>query len=201
LWGVSCCYKNILWFFTNFKYLQVILTCYKSPTNFYHIMLYQVHLAWVAFKLTTFVVIGTDCTGSYKSNKHKIMTTTAPQHNTTLQITYDFEPATTLLELSPLNFFFLFKPTNYFSYDIITYYNSVQFKFDFDLNDSYCSRVMFLEHVKNSKILNKNYLEDLVCYSCVVLFLLIKIQMNFIFLRWCRIPLHWIEFKDDVCWF
>ena len=110
MWGVSCCYKNILWFFTNFKYLQVILTCYKSPTNFYHIMLYQVHLAWVAFKLTTFVVIGTDCTGSYKSNKHKIMTTTAPQHNTTLQITYDFEPATTLLELSPLNFFFYLNP-------------------------------------------------------------------------------------------
>ena len=27
----------------------------------YHIMLYQVHLPWVVFELTTLVVIGTDC--------------------------------------------------------------------------------------------------------------------------------------------
>jgi hypothetical protein len=30
------------------------------------------------FELTTLVVIGTDCTGSYKSNYYMIMTTTAP---------------------------------------------------------------------------------------------------------------------------
>ena len=30
----------------------------------YHIMLYRVHLAWVVFKLTTLVVLGTDCIGS-----------------------------------------------------------------------------------------------------------------------------------------
>ena len=30
----------------------------------YHIMLYQIHLAWVGFDLTTLVVTGTDCTGS-----------------------------------------------------------------------------------------------------------------------------------------
>ena len=41
-------------------------------------MLYRVHLAWAGFKLTTLVVIGTDCTGSCKSNYHLIMTTTAP---------------------------------------------------------------------------------------------------------------------------
>jgi len=29
--------------------------------SLYHIMLYQVHLAWVGFELTTFVVIGTGC--------------------------------------------------------------------------------------------------------------------------------------------
>ena len=29
-----------------------------------HIMLYQVHLAWVGLELTT-LVMGTDCTGSY----------------------------------------------------------------------------------------------------------------------------------------
>ena len=42
----------------------------------YHIMLYRVHLAWVGFELTT--LIGTDCTGSYISNYHTIMTMTAP---------------------------------------------------------------------------------------------------------------------------
>ena len=34
----------------------------------YHIMLYQVHLSWVGFELTTLAVIGTDCISSYKSN-------------------------------------------------------------------------------------------------------------------------------------
>ena len=41
-------------------------------------MLYRVHLAWVGLELTTLVVIGTDCIGSYKSNYHKIMTTMTP---------------------------------------------------------------------------------------------------------------------------
>ena len=36
----------------------------------YHIILYQVHLAWAGFKLATLVVKGTDCIGSYKSNYH-----------------------------------------------------------------------------------------------------------------------------------
>ena len=31
----------------------------------YHIILYRVHLAWAGFELTTLVVIGTDCIGSY----------------------------------------------------------------------------------------------------------------------------------------
>ena len=35
-------------------------------------MLYQVHLSWVGFELTTLVVIGTDCIDSYKSNYHYI---------------------------------------------------------------------------------------------------------------------------------
>jgi hypothetical protein len=45
----------------------------KSLTNF-HIMLYRVHPARVGFKLTTLVVIGTDCIGSCKSNYHMITT-------------------------------------------------------------------------------------------------------------------------------
>ena len=36
----------------------------------YDIMLYHVHLAWAGCELTTLVAIGTDCTGSWKSNYH-----------------------------------------------------------------------------------------------------------------------------------
>ena len=43
-----------------------------------HIKLYRVHLAWAGFELTTFVVIGTDCIGSYKANYHTITTVTTP---------------------------------------------------------------------------------------------------------------------------
>jgi len=46
-----------------------------------HIMLYRVHLALTGLKLTTLVVIGTDCTGSCKSNYHTITTTTTPTQN------------------------------------------------------------------------------------------------------------------------
>jgi hypothetical protein len=42
----------------------------------YHIRLYLVRLAWAGFKLTTLVVIGTDCIGSCKSNYHIITTMT-----------------------------------------------------------------------------------------------------------------------------
>ena len=44
-----------------------------------HIMLYRVHLVWAGFELTTLVVIGTDCIGSYKSNYHTITTTMVPK--------------------------------------------------------------------------------------------------------------------------
>ena len=45
---------------------------------YHHIMLYRVHHAWVGFELTTLVVVGTDCIGSYKSNHHMITTMMAP---------------------------------------------------------------------------------------------------------------------------
>ena len=48
-----------------------------SPWQTFHIMLHQVHLGWVGLELTTLVVIGTDCIGSYKSNYHMITTMTA----------------------------------------------------------------------------------------------------------------------------
>jgi hypothetical protein len=44
----------------------------------YHIIMYQVQLAWVGFELTMLVLIGTDCIGSDKSNYHTIMTTRVP---------------------------------------------------------------------------------------------------------------------------
>ena len=37
----------------------------RTRRKLYHIMLYQVHLAWAWFELTTLVVIGTDCIGSH----------------------------------------------------------------------------------------------------------------------------------------
>jgi hypothetical protein len=46
-----------------------------SHWQLYHIMLY---LAWERFELTTLVVIGTDCIGSYKFNYNAITTTTHP---------------------------------------------------------------------------------------------------------------------------
>jgi hypothetical protein len=52
--------------------------------NFYHIMLYRVHLAWVGFKLTMLVMIGTNSTGSFKSNYHTIHKT--PVHLWTIRI-------------------------------------------------------------------------------------------------------------------
>ena len=56
------------------------LTCRKLQIKkLYHIILYQVYLSRVGFELTKLVVIGTDCTGSCKSNYNMIMATTAFQ--------------------------------------------------------------------------------------------------------------------------
>ena len=45
----------------------------------YHIMVYWVHLAWAVFELTSLVAIGTDCTGSCKSNYHMITAMRSPK--------------------------------------------------------------------------------------------------------------------------
>jgi hypothetical protein len=39
----------------------------------------EAHISWAGFELTTLVVRGTDCIGSYKSNYHTITITTASQ--------------------------------------------------------------------------------------------------------------------------
>ena len=54
-------------------------TYHKSLTNFSHPMLYQVHLVWAGFELTTLVMICTNCIYSYKSNYQTITTITVPQ--------------------------------------------------------------------------------------------------------------------------
>jgi hypothetical protein len=54
------------------------LTCRKSLTNFITYCCIKYTSPLTEFELTTLVVIGTDCTGSCKSNYHTLMTTTAP---------------------------------------------------------------------------------------------------------------------------
>ena len=53
-------------------------TCRHSLTNFITWCCNEYASPWTGFELTTLVVIGTDCTGSCKSNYHAITTTTAP---------------------------------------------------------------------------------------------------------------------------
>jgi hypothetical protein len=49
----------------------------QFTVKLYYIMLFRVHLAWTGFELTTLMVKGTDCIGSYQSNYRTITTTTA----------------------------------------------------------------------------------------------------------------------------
>ena len=53
-------------------------TCRKSLTNFITYWCIEYMLPWTGFELTTLVVIGTNCTGSCKSNYHTITIRTVP---------------------------------------------------------------------------------------------------------------------------
>ena len=55
------------------------ITASHWQIKLYHIMLYQEHLTWAGFELTTLVVVDTDCIGSCKSNNHTITSTWAPR--------------------------------------------------------------------------------------------------------------------------
>ena len=58
------------------EYQEKTIHFSQVTDTLYH-MLYRVPLAWAGFKLTTLLVIHTDCIDSCKSNFHAITTTTA----------------------------------------------------------------------------------------------------------------------------
>ena len=56
----------------------------KATDKLYHIMLFRVE-----FELTTLVVIGNDCTSSYKSNCHTITATTNLHRNIRMSLRFN----------------------------------------------------------------------------------------------------------------
>jgi hypothetical protein len=65
-------------------------------------MLYGLHLAMNGFELIALMVIGTDCTGSCKSNYHTITTMTTPQNKDNMGDTIRDQTLVRQIEMSHL---------------------------------------------------------------------------------------------------
>jgi hypothetical protein len=76
------------------------LACHKSLTNFITWSFIEYTSPWAGFELTNLMVIGTDCTGSCKSNYHVI---TVPKNGSPLDIKLNFVFKTIRLYINQRN--------------------------------------------------------------------------------------------------
>ena len=92
----------------------------KVTDKLYHIMLYS--SPWSRFELTTSVGIGTDCTGSCKSNYHTITTTTPPNFPFTKKYHKNISLQSNNMHFNSSDVLIYKKKTNIFSI-LLVFYN------------------------------------------------------------------------------
>ena len=84
----------------------------------YDIILHRAHLTCAGFELTTLLVIGSDCIGSFKSSYHMITTTIVPVLFGSLQTFSYTNVYTVSVHTNKLKYFFLRK-----LFDCILYFH------------------------------------------------------------------------------